>query len=139
ACTLLAGRAIQPVQRVLGTWLRTQDLAVARAQADALFALPLCSRENAALPPPEGALSLERVSYAVDGREILHHINLECLPGEMISINGAKGSGKTTLLQLMAGVRKPRAGALRLDGAIDPSRHESGALRHHVGYMPQTG
>ena len=48
--------------------------------------------------------------------EALQNINLEVKKGEFISIIGASGCGKTTLLRLIAGLDKPQAGTLTLNG-----------------------
>jgi ABC-2 type transport system ATP-binding protein len=55
--------------------------------------------------------------------------------GEIIGLVGPDGAGKTTLLRLMAGLLRPTAGSLTVNG-LDPIR--SGAeLRRLLGYLPQ--
>ncbi|MES2729486.1 MAG: ATP-binding cassette domain-containing protein [Pseudomonadota bacterium] len=139
ACTLLAGRAIQPIQRVLGTWLRLQDLTVARDQADHLFTLPIQKRSTETLPHVNGNITLEDVNFAYEtGAPILKSISLSLDAGEAIAITGSKGSGKSTLLQLLTGLLTPQSGTIRLD-TVDPGQYSLGALRHVIGYMPQQG
>ncbi len=138
ACTLLAGRALQPVQRVLGTWLRLQDFAVARRQAETLLALPVQSRTQEPLPEPQGHLLLKDVSFGYGENLLLQHIALDIAPGEAVAITGDKGSGKSTLLQLMAGLLAPTEGVVRLDG-FNPAQHGLSALHAHIGYLPQAG
>ena len=53
---------------------------------------------------------------SVDGREILRGIDLDIRPGEVHAIMGPSGSGKSTLLNLVAGIDKPDAGAIRIGG-----------------------
>lgn len=46
---------------------------------------------------------------------VLKGISLHVSPGEVVAIVGANGAGKTTLLKTVAGVLKPRSGAILFD------------------------
>jgi Fe-S cluster assembly ATP-binding protein len=54
------------------------------------------------------ALSIEKLAVEVEGREILHNINLEMKPGETHVLFGPNGSGKTTLLMAIMGFPRYR-------------------------------
>ena len=54
------------------------------------------------------ALSIEQLTVEVEGREILHNINLEMKLGETHVLFGPNGSGKTTLLMAIMGFPKYR-------------------------------
>ena len=54
------------------------------------------------------ALSIEQLAVEVEGREILHNINLEMKPGETHVLFGPNGSGKTTLLMAVMGFPRYR-------------------------------
>jgi sulfonate transport system ATP-binding protein len=62
-------------------------------------------------------LELERLSktYA-DGTHALADVTLEVRESEIVSLVGGSGCGKTTLLRLIAGLDRPSAGAILLDG-----------------------
>ncbi|MBL8114594.1 MAG: ABC transporter ATP-binding protein [Acidobacteria bacterium] len=47
---------------------------------------------------------------------ILHAVDLVIQPGEFVAILGPSGSGKSTLLGIMAGLDRPSAGEVYLDG-----------------------
>lgn len=139
ACTLLAGRSIQPVQRVLGTWLRLQDLTVSRRQAENLFTMPARARDAEPAPVVEGRVELDRVCFSYRPDQVfLSNINLEVAPGEAIAIGGEKSSGKSTLLHIMAGLVSAQSGSVRI-GGIDPARFSLAQLGGQVGYLPQAG
>lgn len=140
ACSFLAGRAIQPVQRVLGTWLRLQDMAISRRQAEKIFTLPLQPRAAAAPAfAPSGRVVVENLSFAYrDGAPVFDDVSFSLEPGECLALSGARGCGKTTLLQLLAGLLVPSGGNLRVDD-IDPVLYSLSSLRGHIGYMPQNG
>ncbi|QIK74041.1 ABC transporter ATP-binding protein [Propioniciclava coleopterorum] len=50
----------------------------------------------------------------MDGRPILHDVTAELAPGRVTALVGVNGSGKTSLLHLLAGLRRPTAGTVRL-------------------------
>jgi len=66
-------------------------------------------------------------------RETLAGVSLTIQPGELVAIAGGSGAGKTTLLDVLAGLRKPAAGAVRHDGM--PVTTDGRRLG--VGYVPQ--
>jgi subfamily B ATP-binding cassette protein MsbA len=55
-------------------------------------------------------------SQADDEREVLHDINLDVRPGEVLAIVGSSGSGKTTLVQLLPRFFDVSRGRLLIDG-----------------------
>jgi len=50
------------------------------------------------------------------GRRILDGVDLAVHAGERLAVMGPSGSGKTSLLALLAGIERPDAGTVRLDG-----------------------
>ncbi len=138
ACTLLAGRALQPIQRVLGAWLRLQDISVAYAQANELLNMPMQPRHILPLQVPEGIVQLQNLSFGYDATPLFENISLRVEPGDVIAISGDKNSGKSTLLQLIAGVLTPTAGLVQIDG-LEPATYSLSELAQHIGYLPQQG
>jgi len=77
------------------------------------------------------------------GREllVLDHIDLEIAAGEFVAILGPSGSGKSTLLALMAGLDRPSAGEILLDGeSIGSASEDELALlrRRKIGFVFQS-
>ena len=67
------------------------------------------------------AIAVEQVSFRYGstqpGREwTIDHVSFEVAPGEVVGIVGPNGSGKSSLLKLTAGLLRPHAGTIRLDG-----------------------
>lgn len=79
--------------------------------------------------------------YYADGRtKALDGVDLTVNRGDFLAVMGASGSGKSTLLHLLAGLTRPTAGSVRLDG-IDPAAISDSELtrlrRRKVGLVFQ--
>ena len=61
-------------------------------------------------------LVARNLSFTYPGGTRLDFPDLRCAAGETRLLLGPSGSGKTTLLQLLAGLRKPTAGTVTVDG-----------------------
>jgi iron complex transport system ATP-binding protein len=61
-------------------------------------------------------LATQRLACTIGRRTILRDVDLEVRPGEVLGLVGANGTGKSTLLRVLAGVRRPAAGQVLLDG-----------------------
>ncbi|NDW05646.1 ABC transporter ATP-binding protein [Jiella pacifica] len=51
------------------------------------------------------------------GRAIVDGVSLELVEGEFLALVGPNGSGKSTLISMLAGLKRPHAGDVRLGGA----------------------
>lgn len=137
AATVLVGRALQPVEQLIGGW---KGLLDARGAWQRLQERSLANyrTERVTLPEPSGKLDLERVTHTIaPGRPaLIKSISLSLAAGESLGIVGPSASGKTTLLRLILGIRQPQSGVVRLDGA-DLQQWNRDALGAHIGYLPQ--
>jgi len=62
------------------------------------------------------SVQIDSLAKRLGGREILRGLSLEVEPGEWIALLGPSGAGKTTLLRAIAGLDRPDAGRVVLDG-----------------------
>jgi ATP-binding cassette subfamily B protein len=141
ACIMLAGRSLQPLQAVLGTWVRFQAFAVARQQIEKLLSLP--RQANAGKPPlpiVRGTVDVEDVtlSYRGDGQPLFKGLSLSIAQGECVAIQGDNGSGKSSLLGLIAGFLTPAEGRVAVDG-YSLEDHAPASLARQIAYLPQQG
>jgi PrtD family type I secretion system ABC transporter len=136
AATILIGRALQPVEALIGGWKALIDARGAARRLEERSAPD--AGERLALPSPVGRLEVERISFAPSPLRpvIIKGIAFRLAPGESLGLVGPSASGKTTLIRLLLGIWKPQAGIVRLDGA-DISRWDRDVLGKHIGYLPQ--
>jgi ATP-binding cassette subfamily C exporter for protease/lipase/ATP-binding cassette subfamily C protein EexD len=138
AVTVLLGRAVQPIEQLVGSWRMLTD---ARA---AYFRLKELAKDfdkgtaRVTLPRPEGFLTVEGASYRPRGSDqlILANIAFNLNPGEALAIIGPSAAGKSTLARLLTGVWAPTSGKVRLDGA-DVAYWPREDLGPWIGYVPQ--
>ncbi|MER2538979.1 MAG: type I secretion system permease/ATPase [Azonexus sp.] len=138
AASILVGRALAPVELLIGNW---KQIAVARAAYRRVQLLLLNHPERKAgmkLPKPKGLLTVEGASTAAPGTKtmILRGISLAVAPGEVLAVIGPSASGKSSLARLLVGVWPALGGNVRLDGA-DVYQWNKDELGPNIGYLPQ--
>lgn len=60
-------------------------------------------------------LQIEEVAWQARGRAVLSGVSFEVREGEVAVVMGRNGAGKSTLLDIVAGLRRPTGGSVRLD------------------------
>ncbi len=137
AATILVGRALQPIEHLIGGWRMLIDARGAwqRLSGRAERAPAAAALE---LPAPAGRLEVERLVFgtAPTRPALIKGVGFALEPGESLGIVGPSAAGKTTLVRLLLGIWQPQAGTVRLDGA-DVARWDRDALGAYVGYLPQ--
>ena len=84
-------------------------------------------------------LSLEAVHAAYGRKEILRGVNLSVNSGEIAALIGPNGSGKSTLIKVIAGILKPAAGAIRMNGEDITQTSAAQRIDREIGYFMQGG
>ena len=84
-------------------------------------------------------LRLAAVTKRYGGHGGIEDVSLEISAGESVVVVGPSGSGKTTLLRLVAGLERPDAGEIWLDGrrVAEPGRNTVPATDRKVGFVFQ--
>lgn len=138
AASILLGKALGPVQQVIGVW---KSFATTRSAYERLTKVLEANPERhpgMELPKPSGQLTVEAVTALAPGSTVpvLRGVSFGIQPGDVLGVIGASGSGKSTLARLLVGVWPAAAGKVRLDGA-DIYQWNKGELGPHIGYLPQ--
>lgn len=85
-------------------------------------------------------LAIEGLSHSYGALRVLHDINFQVEPGEVVALLGPSGCGKTTILRLVAGFVRQTEGRIRMDAtAIDdvpPNRRQIGLVFQNYALFP---
>ncbi|MFS2163919.1 type I secretion system permease/ATPase [Variovorax sp. Varisp62] len=138
ACTILLGRALAPVEQVVGSWRVLAEGRLAFARLSEVLGAAERQPQRMALPAPSGRLYAEGLVFRPPQGErmILAGVSLSLEPGESLAITGPSGAGKSTLVRLLTGLWRPHAGVVRLD-EVDLAQWPREELGPWLGYVPQ--
>jgi len=92
----------------------------------------------------QAALVVEQLTRRFGDRSALESVTLEIVAGEILCLLGPSGSGKSTLLRLVAGLDRPSAGRVILDGVevagprtfVEPERRRVGMVFQDYALFP---
>jgi branched-chain amino acid transport system ATP-binding protein len=82
-------------------------------------------------PPP--LLEGRDVTKRYGGLSVLEQVSFRVDPGEIVALIGPNGAGKTTLFNIVSGLTRPTAGAVRLDGHDITWRAAHAITRRGIG------
>jgi PrtD family type I secretion system ABC transporter len=138
ATTILLGRAVQPVEQLVGSWRTLSDARAAYRRLMEISKYFAAEKPRVTLPRPEGRISVDGVTFRPphSDKMLLAGVSLELAPGEALAIIGPSAAGKSTLARLLTGIWLPSAGKVRLDG-VDVSDWPRAELGPWIGYVPQ--
>ena len=136
AVTLYIHQMVGPLDDVL-MWLdEIQVGATSLARVIGVGEVPP-DRVSTGAQPEGDLLDVDDVHYAYrSGRDVLHGVSLDLVPGERLAIVGPSGAGKSTLGRLMAGIDGPRRGTVSV-GGVPLVDLELGDLRSQVALVTQ--
>ena len=138
AGSILLGRALAPIDLMIGNW---KGFVLARAQYGRLNELLHQIPEDAekmSLPEPKGCIQIQQAVIAPPGSNVavIKGVSLMIEAGDSVGIIGPSGAGKSTLVRTLLGIWPAASGKIRLDGA-DVFAWNRMELGPYIGYLPQ--
>ena len=138
ASNVLIARALQPFDIIVGTWKQFKQAQQSFARLNRLLATETKAEHALEIDRIKGHITLKNLHVQLENSErpVLRNINLEIVPGQILTVMGASGSGKTTLVRCLAGICPWQAGEMLIDHvpvADIPHQQRADAL----GYLPQ--
>jgi ABC-type multidrug transport system fused ATPase/permease subunit len=136
AATLYVQMLIDPVDRMVSILDELQLGAASLARLLGVGQVP-DDREVSGREPVGERIAAEGVRFSyVEGRDVLHGVDLHIGVGERIAMVGPSGAGKSTLGRLLAGIHPPRTGSVTV-GGVGLTELPLDDLRGHVALVTQ--
>lgn len=142
AFRIIAGYVTGPLLRLAQIWQNFQSTGLSLERLSDIVDSPQeadeTDRYNIPLPPVQGAVKYENVSFrfAASGPLQLSNVSIDIPAGSFVGIVGQSGSGKSTLTKLLPRLYDPEAGRIMVDG-YDIGKVELYSLRRQIGIVPQ--
>lgn len=143
ASSILSGRALGPIDQVIGQWRTVGRGLAAHRRLCSAFANETQIAATVALPAPTGRITVSNLIKRPAGQSgarnealILDNVSFALEPGDGLGVIGTSASGKSTLARLLVGAWAVDGGEIRLDGAT-PDQWIPEDLGRHIGYLPQ--
>ncbi|WP_134681276.1 type I secretion system permease/ATPase [Paracoccus ravus] len=138
ASSILMGRALAPVEQVVGGWPVVQRAQDGWMRLGTLLARRPAMAGHTPLPRPKAALEVRNLTVLPPGQAIptIRGVSFELAPGQALGVIGPSGAGKSTLARALIGAWPIAAGSIRLDGAT-LDQYDPDILGGLIGYLPQ--
>lgn len=138
AGSVLLGRALAPLDQIIGSWKGFIGARAQYARLSEVLAKQQSEPERMALPAPLGNILVDNLFITAPGGKtpIIKGMSFSVPAGQVVGIVGPSASGKSTLARALMGIWQPQHGVVRLDGA-DIANWDKSQLGPYVGYLPQ--
>jgi ATP-binding cassette subfamily C protein CydC len=130
--------SLEIVQNLPQAWLELPGTVASARRLQAIADMtPAPAYAERGPQPADAALQLDGLGFwHSPEHRLLDDVSLVIPPGTHLALLGPSGEGKSSLLDLLARLRDPREGAIRLGGVALPELDET-TLRRHVACAPQ--
>lgn len=143
--SIIAGRALAPIDQTIASWTGTQRARIAWTRLKTY--LDGVTGEGEAptrLDPPKGLVEVDHAfkltptmpGAAPNPRPILSDVTFTLKPGDGLGVIGPSASGKSTLAKMLCGLWMPDRGSIRIDGATF-QQWPTDQIGPAIGYLPQ--
>ena len=138
AVSIIGGKALTPIDQVVGQWKQLLGARQAYRRVQAFLAMPQKAQPTTMLPAISGRLSATALGLSVPGlrRFIVQDVSFSLEPGETVVVVGPSGAGKSCLLRGLVGATPALSGAVRYDNAT-LDQWDSDVIGRQIGYLPQ--
>lgn len=138
AGSILIGRALAPLDLLIGSWAGFNNARASYARLNKLLTIIPVDERNMSLPTPQGQVTVENLYVTPPGSKspALKGINIAVAPGDQVGIVGPSAAGKSTLARAILGVWPAGNGHVRIDGG-DVQHYNADELGPYIGYLPQ--
>lgn len=136
ACSILSGRAVQPLATIAALLSRLSATRTAYKQVNTMMETGSEEPTGTALKPArfDGRIELRGVEFRYPGaaEKTLDGFDLVIPEGQRVALLGRVGSGKSTIARLILGLYQPQEGLVMIDGT-DIRQYDPHAMRSLIG------
>jgi len=121
----------------VGEWLASE--LTPSAMIAAMLGRDLAAQQ-ARTPPPQATAAGVPALLAAEGlgqTAMLHPVDLQIRPGEIVGLAGLLGAGRTEFARLLFGLETPDRGAIRIDGQVVRFANPAEAIAHGLALCPE--
>ena len=138
AGSILMGRALAPIDQMIGGWKGFVAARGSYSRLNELLTQIPDEQRHMSLPAPKGIIDVENVAAAPPGARMatIRGVNFSVAKGEHVGIIGPSAAGKSTLARVLLGIWPTQVGDVRLDGGA-VNQYNRDELGPHIGYLPQ--
>lgn len=138
AASILVGRALAPIEAVVGQWKTFINARSSWDRLQSMFRSEPDTGNRMTLPAPKGRLLVEAAAIMPPGgqRPTLFNASFVLEAGTTLGVIGPSAAGKSSLVRGLVGVWPVVSGAIRLDG-FELRQWDPEQLGQHIGYLPQ--
>lgn len=136
ACTLLSNKMIQPMNQFFSTENKEKSHAEEIERIREYTGEQKVKDNVLRSVIQAGSLAFKHVDFAYGDKPVLKDVSFNVEAKQTIAICGDSASGKSTLLNLIAGIEKPTAGEVLIDGQ-DINNYDNTNLKSEIVYLNQ--
>jgi len=138
AGSIIMGRALAPLDLMIGSWKGFSNARTSYKRLEELLENFPKTKEYMKLPAPLGEIVLEGVVVIPPNavQPSIRGISMKINKGDVVGIIGPSAAGKSSLARIILGLWPLSAGNARLDGA-DIYQWDKVDLGKYLGYLPQ--
>ncbi|MCF6331416.1 MAG: type I secretion system permease/ATPase [Sulfurimonas sp.] len=138
AGSIIMGRALAPLDLIIGSWKNFSGARSSYERLDILLEKFPKDQEYMELPAPTGEVLLENVAVTPPGAKqtSIKGISMLINKGDVVGVIGPSAAGKSSLARIILGLWPLTSGKSRLDKA-DIYQWDKELLGKYIGYLPQ--
>ncbi len=138
ASSILMGRALAPVEQVVGGWSMVQRAQDGWTRLSELLSRRPPAMSRTPLPHPPAQLEVRNLTMIPPGQSAptLRGVSFDLGPGQALGVIGPSGAGKTTLARALISAWPLSGGSIRLACAT-LDQYDPDVLGSLIGYLPQ--
>ncbi len=138
ASSIMMGRALAPIEQLVGGWALVQAAQDGWDRLGRLLTRHPPEIDPIPLPRPSAEIDVRQLSVVPPGQNIatLRGVSFNLAPGQAMGVIGPSGAGKSTLARALIGAWPAAAGTIRLGGAT-LDQYSPDMLGSLIGYLPQ--